>query len=168
MTFPDSRRIAEARPMSRPRFARRISRSSSLDTGLRASAYIQLWLIFSYSENVMSKAHAHFPRIVVRLLMTVNSSEFGHWHSTIRGNKLWNLGYKQTSQFRIRTRRECISSRAREFRTREDIRTCRHRRMEGASDLMPHPSERTGSYPAAPESISPDTRSLGIAVWKPH
>jgi hypothetical protein len=43
MTFPDSQRVAEARPVSRPRFARRVPRLWSLDTGLRASAYIQLF-----------------------------------------------------------------------------------------------------------------------------
>lgn len=43
MTFPDSQRVAEARPVSRPRCARRVPRSQSLDTGLRASAYIQLF-----------------------------------------------------------------------------------------------------------------------------
>ena len=49
MTFPDSQRVAEARPVSRPRCARRVPRSQSLDTGLRASAYIQLFgnVIFS-------------------------------------------------------------------------------------------------------------------------
>jgi len=41
MTFPDGQRVAEARPVSRPRCARRVPRSQSLDTGLRASAYIQ-------------------------------------------------------------------------------------------------------------------------------
>jgi hypothetical protein len=43
MTFPDSQRVAEARPVSRPRCARRVPRSQSLDTGLRAPAYIQLF-----------------------------------------------------------------------------------------------------------------------------
>jgi hypothetical protein len=56
-------------------------------------------------------------------------------------------GYNQSARFGYGNGEEAFLIRAREFRTSGDIRTCRHRRWEGASDLMRHPSERTGSYP---------------------
>jgi len=52
MTFPDSQRVAEARPVSRPRCARRAPRWQSLDTGLRASAYIQLFREYQFAGKV--------------------------------------------------------------------------------------------------------------------
>ena len=53
MTFPDGQRVAEARSVSMPRCARRVPRSQSLDTGLRASAYIQLF------RNVIFELPSH-------------------------------------------------------------------------------------------------------------